>query len=177
MHDGCVAAVGKASRFPAVRTRQLLTSAVVLQELMPQVNFSVQYMCVVRTVDVCFDWKVDPLTLCPHATHRRRDQLIVEKSVACSILKDFARCVLARYRLLRRANIVFRRVFDSDSSTYYYVNTRTGQSSWSKSAVYLNTMEPPIYVHVDDDKIQTHNSNSNNNFSTQRIHPLTSRVR
>jgi hypothetical protein len=126
---------------------------------------------------------ISPPHLTPHGSTspRRRDQPVADRLVACDVLKGFGRCVLARYRLLRRANIIFRRVLDSETGTYYYVDTRLGQSSWNKSRVYLNTMDPPIYRHVDEHvKIQQSHGTvvfGNSNSSKQRIHPLTNRDR
>lgn len=123
----------------------------------------------------------------PLPSHRRRDQPVADRSVACNVLKGFGRCVLARYRLLRRANIVFRRVLDSETGAFYYVDTRSGQSSWSKSRIYLNTMDPPIHRNVDEHMVKIQqsysnnstvvSSNNNSNNSKQRIHPLTNRDR
>ena len=142
-------------------------------------------------IDVIGRWSIYPSisslwsyipTLHGSTSPRRRDQPVADRLVACDVLKGFGRCVLARYRLLRRANIIFRRVLDSETGTYYYVDTRSGQSSWNKSRVYLNTMNPPIYRHVDEDiKIQqSHGTvvvSGNSNSSKQRIHPLTNRDR
>jgi len=62
------------------------------------------------------------------------------------VLTAFARCILARYRIKRRADEVYRRVWDTDSSSYYYANVVTGTTSWVKSVVYLHpSSEPPVY--------------------------------
>jgi hypothetical protein len=67
--------------------------------------------------------------------------------VALKILQGFARCILSRRRVLRRADAVYRRVWDGDSSTYYYANAMTGETAWTKSSVYLHaSSEPPVYA-------------------------------
>lgn len=145
------------------------------------IHISIYFLSLIIYPSIFSLWSYIPT---PHGSisPRRRDQPIVDRLVACDVLKGFGRCVLARYRLLRRANIIFRRVLDSETGTYYYVDTRSGQSSWNKSRVYLNTMNPPIYRHVDEHiKIQQSHGTvvvtDNSNSSKQRIHPLTNRDR
>jgi hypothetical protein len=52
--------------------------------------------------------------------------------------------------VLRRADAVYRRVWDAESDAYYYANTVTGGTAWAKSAVYLHaSSEPPVYSAVE----------------------------
>eukprot|EP00598_Pedospumella_elongata_P016658 CAMPEP_0185009328 /NCGR_PEP_ID=MMETSP1098-20130426/91865_1 /TAXON_ID=89044 /ORGANISM="Spumella elongata, Strain CCAP 955/1" /LENGTH=742 /DNA_ID=CAMNT_0027537989 /DNA_START=24 /DNA_END=2248 /DNA_ORIENTATION=- len=83
---------------------------------------------------------------CKRDCPRRKKDPITRKIFAKIVLTAFARCILARYRIKRRADEVYRRVWDADSSTYYYANVVTGTTSWVKTAVYLHPSgEPPVY--------------------------------
>lgn len=64
---------------------------------------------------------------------------------AVPLLQNFARCVLARMQLIRKANAHYRRVLDEESGSWYYANVITGHTSWSKPAFYL-TLEPPVLL-------------------------------
>ena len=81
-------------------------------------------------------------TLC---SYRRRTTTICKKQVAIIIIQAFARCICARYRILRQADAIYRRVWDTESNNYYYAQVITGTTSWVKSSVYLHAnSEPPI---------------------------------
>jgi hypothetical protein len=80
-----------------------------------------------------------------HCSFRHRPGLIAKRKVAIKILQGLARCILARRRILRRADVIYRRVYDADSGVYYYANIYTGSTSWTKSTIYLHaSSEPPI---------------------------------
>jgi hypothetical protein len=79
---------------------------------------------------------------------------VEKRKVALKILQGFARCILSRHRVLRRADAVFRRVWDAEGSSYYYANTVTGGTAWTKSAVYLHaSSEPPVYSVVGGEEV------------------------
>ncbi len=70
----------------------------------------------------------------------------MRKVFAKIIVTQFARCILARNRVKAKADELFRRIWDAESSTYYYANVHNGETSWIKSKVYLHpSSEPPIY--------------------------------
>ena len=49
--------------------------------------------------------------------------------------------------MLLHADFLFRRVLDAESGVYYYANIFSGETSWTKSAVYLHaSSEPPIIL-------------------------------
>lgn len=60
-------------------------------------------------------------------------------------MQNFARCVLARRRLVQKANTCYRRVLDDDSGTWYYANVVTGETSWQKPSFFLS-QEPPVLL-------------------------------
>jgi glycogen debranching enzyme len=60
------------------------------------------------------------------------------------ILQTFGRCILARHRILEQANSIYRRVWDSESESFYYANIDTGETSWTKNTIFLTT-EPLVY--------------------------------
>lgn len=79
-------------------------------------------------------------------SHRRKKDKITRKVLAKIVITAFARCILARNRIKRRADHVYRRVWDAESSTYYYADVITGETSWVKNKVYINpSSEPPVY--------------------------------
>ena len=67
--------------------------------------------------------------------YRRRTAAISTIRMAVPILQGFGRCVIARKRVVLRAKEVFRRVFDDEFNTYYYVNMSTKHSTWTKPKV------------------------------------------
>lgn len=78
---------------------------------------------------------------------RRREEPIIARDVAAAMLNSFGRCILSRYRIQQRADIVYRRIRDTETDAYYYANVFTGETSWYKSKVYLAaSREPPIHT-------------------------------
>jgi hypothetical protein len=76
---------------------------------------------------------------------RRVREALTQKTVAVGIINRFGRSILARQRVLRAADVVFRRIWDEDTSSYYYGNVVTGETSWTRSRVYLSKeCEPPV---------------------------------
>jgi hypothetical protein len=76
---------------------------------------------------------------------RRVREALTQKTVAVGIINRFGRSILARQRVLRAADVVFRRIWDEDTSSYYYGNVVTGETSWTRSRVYLSKeREPPV---------------------------------
>ena len=67
------------------------------------------------------------------------------------ILQGFARCILARKKIIRVANIYHRRVYDEETSSYYYANMKNGDTSWHKPSMYL-TNEPPIFTPEEENR-------------------------
>lgn len=68
--------------------------------------------------------------------------------MASEVLSGFLRCVLARRRVLGTAMQVYRRVWDEEYETFYYANTRSGETTWTKPKLFL-LEEPPVYVEMD----------------------------
>ena len=86
------------------------------------------------------------------ALHRRRRELPVEDTLdAVLILQGFARCIIARHRVIHAASLVYRRVYDEDTGEFFYANAVTMESSWSKPRVFL-TGEPLVLVEASADK-------------------------
>ena len=95
--------------------------------------FGLKILCLIYLVCELFDF-------------RRKKDAIVRKVFAKIIITQFARCILARNRVKAKADELYRRIWDVESSTYYYANVHNGETSWIKSKVYLNpSSEPPIY--------------------------------
>lgn len=76
---------------------------------------------------------------------------ITDAAAAVGVLQGFARCIIARRRLLQQANEVYRRILDADTSYFYYANVRTGETSWTKSSCYLHPASEPPLLQLDDD--------------------------
>ncbi len=60
------------------------------------------------------------------------------------MLQGFLRCCYARTRVIRIADEFYRKVYDEETSSFYYANMKTGETSWEKSRLYLMN-EPPIF--------------------------------
>jgi hypothetical protein len=106
---------------------------------------------------------------------RRRPAPVTDKMAAAIIIDMFLRCVVARKRVLARANEVYRRIFDDEYSVYFYWNTVTRRSTWTKPGLFLYA-EPPMFVKSDGDignkGVYAHGDNkngynNNNNGSAQ----------
>jgi hypothetical protein len=54
---------------------------------------------------------------------------------------------------MRVALSVYFRVYDEDYNTHFYVNQRTGDSTWTKPRVLL-TNEPMIFLSEDQKKLK-----------------------
>ena len=80
---------------------------------------------------------------------RRRPDVINHRVRAAGVIQGFIRCVLARRRLVRRAQEVYRRIYDEEYEVYFYWNTVTKRSEWQKPRLFLST-EPPLFVPDDD---------------------------
>lgn len=76
---------------------------------------------------------------------RRRRSRIIDSSAARGVVAAFLRCVAARGRLRVLADLRYRRVWDEEYGTYFYADTRTGQTSWNKPACFLER-EPPVLL-------------------------------
>lgn len=92
------------------------------------------------------------------------------------VIQGFARCIIARRRIIYRANEVYRRILDPSTGLFYYANVISGETKWEKSSVYL-TLEPPVYVDTASDTIAITNGLSSNkstarsdSYSTPRKH-------
>lgn len=68
---------------------------------------------------------------------------------AVLILQGFARCIIARHRVIHAASLLYRRVYDEDTGEFFYANTVTMESSWTKPRVFL-TGEPLVLVEAAD---------------------------
>lgn len=68
---------------------------------------------------------------------------------AAQLLNRFARCIIARRKILAKSNEIYRRVWDEDSGSFYYANLTTGETSWLKPSIYLTT-EPPVLLGPDE---------------------------
>lgn len=84
------------------------------------------------------------------------------------VLQGFGRCVLARKRVVSIANERYRRVWDSESGSFYYAQVLSGETSWSKSSIYLS-LEPPVYV---DETENADNKKSPKGSNFSYVHQL-----
>lgn len=84
------------------------------------------------------------------------------------VLQGFGRCVLARKRVISIANERYRRVWDSESGSFYYAQVLSGETSWSKSSIYLS-LEPPVYV---DETENADNKESPKGSNFSYVHQL-----
>eukprot|EP01039_Chlorochromonas_danica_P002794 gene2794-3048_t len=82
---------------------------------------------------------------------RQPRRLLATTQQAVLILQNFTRCVLARKRLIARADLAYRRIFDEESGSWYYANVITGTTSWNKPAFYL-LREPPFLSSTGSDR-------------------------
>ena len=82
---------------------------------------------------------------CVPTLYRRRSRTIRDPGVAGEILGQFGRCILSRRRTVRRAGQLYRRVWDADTSSYYYAQIQTGETSWYKNTHVFLSSEPPVY--------------------------------
>lgn len=86
---------------------------------------------------------------------------------ALQILQGFGRCILARKRIIRKAIERYRRVWDSESGTFYYADILTGDTSWQKIGVFLS-VEPPVYTPDSKKKGRKHGSSNNGSNRSSR---------
>lgn len=86
-----------------------------------------------------------------HEQRSHRQHLLATTQQAVVILQNFTRCVLARKRLIARADLAYRRIYDEESSSWYYANIITGTTSWNKPAFYL-LREPPFLSSTASDR-------------------------
>lgn len=70
--------------------------------------------------------------------------VITGAAEAAAVLQGFARCATARRRTVDRADMCFRQVWDAENHCFYYADMRTGQTSWSKPAVFLVRSPPTL---------------------------------
>lgn len=82
---------------------------------------------------------------CKKFVPRKERKKAMKRNKGIKKLQGFARCILARHRILHHANIRFRRIYDDETASYYYANVITGESMWEKPHIYLS-QEPPVYV-------------------------------
>jgi hypothetical protein len=75
---------------------------------------------------------------------RKRKELIFSGPTVVKILQGFARCILSRKKVLRVACVQFRRIYDEESSSFYFANIKTGETFWEKPSFFLAN-EPAIY--------------------------------
>jgi hypothetical protein len=75
---------------------------------------------------------------------------VLKKENIVEALQGFGRCCLARKKVISVANILFRRVYDEETSAYYYANMKTGNTFWEKPSIYL-TNEPPIFLAAENE--------------------------
>ena len=79
---------------------------------------------------------------------RRTSETITDSTDAQGIIRNFLRCVKARYLAIEKANTIYSRVIDKDDNgedVVFYYNHLTQISSWSKPTIYIYS-EPPILV-------------------------------
>lgn len=92
----------------------------------------------------------------------------------------FARCIVARHRAIRRADEIYRRVWDTESTCYYYANVENGTTSWNKCRIYLrgSGKEPPLLLQeqqvVEEGKQNGYYSYDQENIPTKTIITLNS---
>ena len=93
------------------------------------------------------DNSVIPYWACKRFAPRRRlNQLpITNHQTAGKIICTFFRCIIARKRIIKRGNEVYRRVWDDEHKQYFYANLLNGESVWVRPALFL-LAEPPLHV-------------------------------
>ena len=79
------------------------------------------------------------------ACRRRRPDVITHRVGAAGVIQGFVRCALARRRVVARAQEVYRRIYDDEYQVYFYWNTVTKKSEWSKPSVLLSN-EAALFV-------------------------------
>jgi hypothetical protein len=114
----------------------------------------------------------------------RRSLFSIE--VAAGVLNRFCRCILARLRVLKVSDSIYRRVWDKESSSFYYANIKTGTSTWQKPSVYLSTEPPVLYtseavqsnIDKDVESMDTSTKGKKTTSTSKQLkrHPLTSRI-
>eukprot|EP01036_Dinobryon_divergens_P026930 gene26930-35627_t len=83
-----------------------------------------------------------------------------KKKKVAAILSGFCRCIIARKVAISKLNTIYRRVWDADSKSFFYANTRTGESSWTKPVIYLS-VEPPM-LSMDSNSTDSSSDGSHN---------------
>ncbi len=74
---------------------------------------------------------------------RRRRKGVAKRSRAADVLQGFARCIIARNRVLDTAYRVFGRVLDEGSGLYFYYNLSSGASMWTKPyGIFMKSTNP-----------------------------------
>lgn len=81
---------------------------------------------------------------------RRGAPAITEVLMAKEILTGYFHCIKARITTIKLAKQRYRRVWDEESSVYYYIDMRTHESTWTKPTIFLS-QEPPLHVLLTED--------------------------
>ncbi len=79
---------------------------------------------------------------------RRSGNMITDPTEAQGIIRNFLRCIKARYSIIEKANTIYSRVIDKDDNgedLVYYYNHLNQTSSWNKPSIYIYG-EPPVLV-------------------------------
>jgi len=105
-----------------------------------------------RTVE---DHSVIPYWACKRFCKRRREHQVTSPQTAAKIICCFFRCIMARKKIIRTGNEVYRRVWDDEHHQYFYANLLTSESIWIRPMLFL-LAEPP--AHMDEEYMEAYHS-------------------
>ena len=77
---------------------------------------------------------------------RRSESMITDPTEAQGIIRNFLRCIKARYSIIGKANTIYSRVIDKDDNgedVVFYYNHLNQTSNWNKPSIYIYN-EPPV---------------------------------
>ena len=121
---------------------------------------------------------------CINTSYRRRATKITNRAVAAGVIQQFGRCIIARNRILKKADESYRRILDEASDTYYYANIFNGETSWYKLKLYLTRFPPIMLQREAEELVKSSRSSSSKKYgggsgggsSKKRHNPKTNRV-
>ena len=82
---------------------------------------------------------------------RRRALPLTQETEAAFVIAGFFLCLQARLRAVSVANERYRKVKDNESGVDFFVDTISGESSWSKPKIYLSN-EPLVLLNGSQSK-------------------------
>lgn len=88
---------------------------------------------------------------CKKSLKRRRALPLTQETEAAFVIAGFFLCLQARLRAVSVANERYRKVKDNESGVDFFVDTISGESSWSKPKIYLSN-EPLVLLNGSQSK-------------------------